>query len=212
VRYPELRRERRLGGKRHRCGRGQRRGGEAAEEKSEVACSTLHHIYTVAGVRARGRESILDSSAFSHMPGDFTNPSTIWHQRYVIGLPVSEENSSDETLCTGSALGKFDRKPYRPSGRKATNILEKFHIGIEGPMEVSIIGGFNYFLILVEDCSGYITVFVIQAKSQALQHYTTFRDQVWSQLYKRVSYSRCIRYLTVHILEEECTQWHLLCE
>jgi len=112
--------------------------------------------------------------------------SEMGRRKAVIRLPVSEERSCNETLSTGSTRGKFDRKPYRPSGRKATNILEKFHIGIEGPMEVSIIGGFNYFLILVEDCSGYITVFVIQAKSQALQHYTTFRDQVWSQLYRGV--------------------------
>jgi hypothetical protein len=52
---------------------------------------------------------------------------------------------------------------------------------IKDPMEVSAIGEFNYFLILIDDCSGYITVFLIQAKSQALQHYKTFCEQVWNQ-------------------------------
>ena len=63
----------------------------------------------------------------------------MWHQCYghlgsnamsemarrevVIGLAVFEERPSDETLCTGCALEKFDRKPYRPSGTKANNLV-----------------------------------------------------------------------------------------
>ena len=109
----------------------------------------------------------------------------------VIALPVCEEKSCDETLCTACALGKFDRKQYRPSKRKATNVLDKVPMDIKGPMEVSAIGGFKYFLVLVDDCSGYITVFLMQAKSQALQQYKTFCEQVWNQLYKRVTYLRC---------------------
>jgi len=109
----------------------------------------------------------------------------------VIALPVCEEKSCDETLCTACALGKFDRKQYRPSKRKATNVLDKVPMDIKGPMEVSAIGGFKYFLVLVDDCSGYITVFLMQGKSQALQQYKTFCEQVWNQLYKRVTYLRC---------------------
>jgi len=69
-----------------------------------------------------------------------TTPVIMWHKRRghlrskaiyemarreaVIGLPVSDEKSSYVTLCTGCALGKFHRKPYRLSERKATNFLE----------------------------------------------------------------------------------------
>jgi hypothetical protein len=58
-------------------------------------------------------------------------------------------------------------------------------------MAVSGIGGFKYFFILVDDISGYITIFLIQAKSQALQHYKTFCEQGSNQLYKRVTQLRC---------------------
>jgi hypothetical protein len=49
--------------------------------------------------------------------------SEMARREVVIGLAVFEERPSDETLCTGCALEKFDRKPYRPSGTKANNLV-----------------------------------------------------------------------------------------
>ena len=117
--------------------------------------------------------------------------SEMGRRKAVIRLPVSEERSCNETLSTGSTRGKFDRKPYRPSRRRTTNALEKVQIDIKVPMVFSAIGGFKFFLILVDDGSGCITVFLIQARSQALQHYKTFCEQVRSQLDKRIAYLRC---------------------
>jgi len=43
-------------------------------------------------------------------------------------------------LCTGCVLGKFDRRPFRPSAKKAGSVCEKVHMDIKGPMDMMSIG------------------------------------------------------------------------
>jgi hypothetical protein len=56
-------------------------------------------------------------------------------------------------LCTGCLLGKFDRRPFRPTAKKAGSVCEKVHMDIKGPMDMASIGKHLYFLILVDDYS-----------------------------------------------------------
>ena len=59
-------------------------------------------------------------------------------------------------LWTRCLLGKFDRRPFRPTAQKPGSVCEKVHIDIQGPH--------GYY-------SGVSVAYLMQKKSDALQCY-----------------------------------------
>ena len=80
-------------------------------------------------------------------------------------------------ICTGCLLGKFDRRPFRPTTQKAGSVCEKVHMDIKGPMDMMSIGKHLYFPILVDDNSGLTVAYPMQKKSDALKCYRGFAEQ-----------------------------------
>jgi hypothetical protein len=79
----------------------------------------------------------------------------LWHQRFghlasksivsmsikrlVEGLPKLDQSlESISPLCTGCLHEKFDRRPFRPTSKKAGSVCEKVHMDIERVAELSI--------------------------------------------------------------------------
>jgi len=94
----------------------------------------------------------------------------LWHQRsghlasksivsmstkgIVEGLPKLDQSlESIAPLCTGCLLRKCDRRPFRPTAKKAGSVCEKVHMDIKSLMDMMSIGTQLYFLILVDDYS-----------------------------------------------------------
>ena len=111
-------------------------------------------------------------------------------KRLVKGLPKLDQSlESISPLCTGCLLGKFDRRPFRPTAKKAGSVCEKVHMDIKGPMDMMSIEKHLYFLILVDDYSG--LVYPTQKKSDSLKCYRGFSEQAWNQTGKRINHLRC---------------------
>ena len=98
-----------------------------------------------------------------------------------------EEDKYESSLCCGCDLGKFDRKALRSSGRHCSGPRERIHIDIKGPMALSAIGKYKYFLILVDEYSGFTKAFPLINKSEALQSYIPLCEHSWNLLKKRVT-------------------------
>jgi len=154
----------------------------------------------------------------------------LWHQRFghlasksIVPIPmkrlVEELPKLDHSLesiaplCTGCLLGKFDRRPFRPTSKKGGLVFEKVHMDIKGPMDMMSIGKHLYFLILVDDYSGLTVAYPMKRKSDALKFYRGFSEQAWNQTGKRISYPRCDNakeFLTSAFNENHSTQGTVL--
>jgi len=84
-------------------------------------------------------------SRFGHLASK-SNPSMSTK-----GLPKLHQSlESIAPLCTECLLGKFDRRLFVETTKKAESVCEKVHMDIKGPMDMMCIGKNLYFLILVD--------------------------------------------------------------
>jgi len=167
-------------------------------------------FYSINCYTAQVAVTEIPKSESPRFPDDvkYSTELCLWHQRFghlasksivsmsikrlVEGLPKLDQSlESIAPLCTGCLLGKFDRRPFRPTSKKAGSVCEKVHMDIKGPMDMMSIGKHLYFLILVDDYSGLTVAYPMQKKSDALKFYRGFAEQAWNQTGKRIRYLRC---------------------
>lgn len=112
-----------------------------------------------------------------------------WHARYghlnfrslrelgakemVDGMPVVRQV---EQVCDGCALGKQHRMPFpRASTYRALAGLELVHADLCGHVTPPTPGGKSYFLLVVDDYSGYMWLELLASKDEALQCFAKFK-------------------------------------
>ena len=76
----------------------------------------------------------------------------LWHQRFGHLASISIKGLIESlpkldlslefiaAFCTGCVLGKFDRRPFCPTAKKAGSVCEKFHMDIKGPIDMISVG------------------------------------------------------------------------
>jgi hypothetical protein len=65
-------------------------------------------------------------------------------RRMVTGIPKLQ--AEHEGVCKGCTLGKNTKGPYASSDSRSKGILDLVHSGVCGPMTVSSLGGFLYYV------------------------------------------------------------------
>ena len=85
-----------------------------------------------------------------------------------MGLPCSEANSK--------AL-PFGNRDYT----QANSLLEIIHTDLAGPMNVLALGGFKYIITFTDDSSRYISVYLLENKSDATQAFIKFANLATNQ-------------------------------
>lgn len=125
-------------------------------------------------------DQVIQAAAASHV-----NDAIVWHRRFghaghstlakmsrggtVQGLPparVFDEQLKSTAVCTPCAVGRMKRESFPATHRRASAKLERLHTDIAGPFETSA-GGANYYLMVVDDFSGYKVIVPIARKSDA---------------------------------------------
>ena len=61
-------------------------------------------------------------------------------------------------------------------------MLELVHTDVCGPINIRARGGYEYFITFTDDYSKYGYVYLMQHKSEALEKFKEFRDEVEKQL------------------------------
>jgi hypothetical protein len=89
----------------------------------------------------------------------------------VDGLDLAN-NTIYKTPCAGCAYGKHQRSPF-PTGRtRATYTGQLIHSDLFcGPMEKLTPNGCLYFVLFIDDSSGFRFIFFLKAKSEAADHF-----------------------------------------
>jgi transposase InsO family protein len=130
-----------------------------------------------------------------------------WHARYghlhfdalgklarddmVCGLPLIERIKQ---LCDGCLVGKHKRSPFPQQAKyRATDLLDLVHGDLCGPITPATPGGKRYFLLLVDDCSRYMTITLLVSKDEASKAIKLFIAGAESKMKRKVRALRANR-------------------
>ena len=120
-------------------------------------------------------------------------PKELWHQRFghlghnnlkllkdremVDGLHMDPTHIDDECRknCEGCAMGKQHRLPFSTkTATSSTKLLELIHSDVCGPMNIPSIGGSRYFVTFIDDFSRYVTVYMMEKKSEVFYRFKDY--------------------------------------
>jgi hypothetical protein len=90
----------------------------------------------------------------------------------VDGLPLDDSSNDSCDVC---ARANIRRSPFpKQSLRRATRLLERIHCDICGPLPPSY-GNFSYYILFIDCYSGYMTLFLMKTRNEALSLFTQFQ-------------------------------------
>jgi transposase InsO family protein len=115
------------------------------------------------------------------------DPYVLWHHRFghpgqhilesisehVVGISGALKNSNLK-ICQGCIYAKSHRQPFpKTSTNRATQLLERVHSDLCGPMPVPSLNGSRYILTFIDDASRYTRVYFLEHKGDT---FVTFRE------------------------------------
>lgn len=102
-------------------------------------------------------------------------------------LPIVLPKSTHNFTCMICPIAKQRRLKFYSHNHLAENLFDLVHCDIWGPYQTPSYAGFHYFLTIVDDCSRYTWVFLMQNKYDALHIVPRFFKLVETQ------YGACIK-------------------
>ncbi|KAK8686045.1 hypothetical protein V6N13_125073 [Hibiscus sabdariffa] len=85
------------------------------------------------------------------------------------------------------------KSPFIGKGERASDLLGLIHSDVCGPMNTQARGGFHYFITFTDDFSRYGYIYLMRHKSEALEKFKEFRNEVQNQHGKSIKALRSDR-------------------
>ncbi|KAK8980543.1 hypothetical protein V6N11_074154 [Hibiscus sabdariffa] len=76
---------------------------------------------------------------------------------------------------------KMTKAPFSGKGERASDLLGLIHSDVCGPMNTQARGGFQYFITFTDDFSRYGYIYLMRHKSEALERFKEFKNEVHNQ-------------------------------
>ncbi|KAK8685931.1 hypothetical protein V6N13_124962 [Hibiscus sabdariffa] len=73
------------------------------------------------------------------------------------------------------------KAPFSGKGERASDLLGLIHSDVCGPMNTQARGGFQYFITFTDDFSRYGYIYLMRHKSEALERFKEFKNEVQNQ-------------------------------
>ncbi|KAK8670697.1 hypothetical protein V6N13_037315 [Hibiscus sabdariffa] len=96
-------------------------------------------------------------------------------------------------VCESCLLGKMTKAPFNGKSERASDLLGLIHSDVCGPMNTQARGGFHYFITFTDDFSRYGYIYLMCHKSEALEKFKEFRNEVQNQHGKSIKALRSDR-------------------
>ncbi|KAK9018707.1 hypothetical protein V6N11_033754 [Hibiscus sabdariffa] len=90
-------------------------------------------------------------------------------------------------------LGKMTKAPFSGKGERASDLLGLIHSDVCGPMNTQARGGYQYFITFTDDFSRYGYIYLMRHKSEALEKFKEFKNEVQNQHGKSIKALRSDR-------------------
>jgi len=130
------------------------------------------------------------------------NQIELWHHRFahlhykalrkvkkmVSGMP--EIQSKHDGVFLGCESGKKTRGPFPSSSTKTHDILQLIHSDLSGPMLVTSIGGYLYYITFVDDFSRKTWIYFLKHKDEAFDMFKNFKALIENQTRKKIKFFR----------------------
>lgn len=117
---------------------------------------------------------------------NFQDMAHLSEKEMVYGVPKFVR---PESVCTGCLLSKQSRKPFpKQTTFQAKHALELIHADLCGPINPATLASNRYFLLLVDDYSKMIWVYMLSSKDEALEDFKKFKALVERNLKRRLKY------------------------
>jgi hypothetical protein len=124
------------------------------------------------------------------------NPCELWHiilshinykalpyvRKAVIGL--LEFKVDHECVCNKCAQGKNIKNPFPKRDGKAEGVLELIHLDVCGPMPLTSITGYVYYVSFIDDYSRKTWVYFLKSKDEVFDKFKEFKALI-ENLYER---------------------------
>ncbi|KAK8690248.1 hypothetical protein V6N13_088949 [Hibiscus sabdariffa] len=85
------------------------------------------------------------------------------------------------------------KAPFSGKGERASDLLGLIHSDVCGPMNTQARGGFQYFITFTDDFSRYGYIYLMRLKSEALEKFKEFKNEVQNQHGKSIKALRSDR-------------------
>ncbi|KAK8593781.1 hypothetical protein V6N12_045855 [Hibiscus sabdariffa] len=96
-------------------------------------------------------------------------------------------------VCESCLLGKMTKAPFSGKGERASDLLGLIHSDVCGPMNTQARGGYQYFITFTDDFSRYGYIYLMRHKSEALEKFKEFKNEVQNQHGKSIKALRSDR-------------------
>ena len=134
---------------------------------------------------SREDEAWLWHGRFCHQ--SFHTLDSVIKGELVRGLPGFEK---PKEVCSACITGKHTRSSYQPSAFRAKKPLDLVHMDLCGPIKPSTLGGKAYFILIVDDFSRYMWIFLLAYKAEALNSFKKFKVMAEAEVKEKL---RCAR-------------------
>ena len=166
------------------------------KNKGQLVCrgtliNNLYHLDVYSPLNSKGKDF--------HEQATVAVDLSIWHKRFAHVDPATilSMNANDSAIglnlkkqdfsCTACIYGKGHRQQIpKVRSTKSTSILELIHSDVNGPIEVSSLGGSKYFITFIDDYSKWITTYTMKTKSESLNCFKIFHKYAENQTGKRM--------------------------
>ena len=77
-------------------------------------------------------------------------------------------------------------RPFKAKGNRAKQLLELVHSDLCGPMNIQARGGYEYFVIFIDDYSRYGYIYLLRHKSECFEKLKEYKAKTEKQLGKSI--------------------------
>ncbi|XP_077223390.1 uncharacterized protein LOC143856998 [Tasmannia lanceolata] len=128
---------------------------------------------------------------------DTVIPTQLWHLRLGhIGVeritrlvkdgPLDSIQVEPFPTYKSCLQGKMTKIPFKGKSGRSESVLELIHTDVCGPLSHPARGGFVYFVTFTDDHSRYGYLYLMRRKSETLEKFKEFKNEVENQLNRRI--------------------------
>ncbi|KAJ9561476.1 hypothetical protein OSB04_006636 [Centaurea solstitialis] len=161
-----------------------------------------HGIYETSITVRDNRSSIYNVESTQSKNG--LDKSYLWHCRLghnskkritklqLDGILESFDHTSNDE-CESCLLGKMTKAPFTGTCERGKDLLDIVHTDVCGPFRSATRHGERYFVTFTDDFSRYGYVYLIKHKSETIEVFRTFQNEVENQLNRKIKTLRSDR-------------------
>ena len=96
-------------------------------------------------------------------------------------------------ICESCLLRKMTKSLFTEKDERASEVLGLIHSDVCGSMNISVRGGYSYFITIIDDLSRYGCVYLMKYKSKSFEIFNWFHNEVEKQIEKNIKIFRSDR-------------------